>query len=153
MKATKLALILCSLLVVQGALATTYQYRLHSPGLASPVIVSPEPLVQTLAQGGLTWSQPEQPSVPRTLVQQQAYCQALVVTGLTNWRLPTRAQLGSFAQSNAIAGTNWPKFWYWSSERRDSVFVYTVSLDPAGGNYGAVSFINDPVGLPASCVR
>lgn len=146
--ATALTVAAIALVASSSALAGPYKYRVRALGIVAPA----PPALPTISQGGLTWSAPEMPGVIRTLAQQQTYCQNLVVSGMTSWRLPTVAQLSSFAQSNAIVGTPWTKGWYWSSERRDSTFVFVVSLDPVS-MYGMTSFINDPFAFSVSCVR
>ena len=76
-----------------------------------------------------------------------AYCAALTLGSLSDWRLPTKAELGSIVDRarknpsiNPIAFSTTPAEWFWTSSPHDgsSGFVWVVDFYDGDSNVNAV---------------
>ena len=104
-------------------------------------IATPMPITTSLpagyvVQGGLTWM-PVTFIVPVTFgstfwADANAYCTNTTINGQTGWRMPTKDELLSLANSGALNAVNGQWVWYyvWSSTPYPTGGYYVVYLDP-----------------------
>jgi len=110
-----------------------------------------------VVQGGLTWM-PATFIVPVTFgstfwANANAYCTNTTINGQTGWRLPTKDELLSLANSGALNAvtSQWTWFYVWSSTPSPTGGYYVVYLDPTRIFNGTVDVGTD--GNYVTCVR
>lgn len=91
---------------------------------------------EVVAQGGLIWKKID---FIKNWADANAYCNTTTINGLTGWRLPTKAELSAFYNSNVLKGVGGVT---WSSTPDGSGSYYSISLNSGDVLWGPDRKVN-----------